>query len=220
MKTEPYETYADRHNRLWNKAANALGVNPTVLREVYIQNWFVGMQASDFLHYVQEGGKGRDKDWQKRVKEECDSLGWTPEQIAAKEAKSAEFEDDREFSNILNYRLKQLIEIGDEVVCDETKTYCFSEKQYLTKGQRYRILNLKDEGGANFGYQTTTDLEGEVNYGSNHGCRSLWRADKEIWNWWQAYHDLWVEQNPNHPQMQEMTEHMAEQIRKYSAGEM
>ena len=217
MKTEPYEKFADRHNRIWSEAAKVLGVHPVVLREIYIQKWFVGMQSSDFLYLIHNGEQqsNRKQDWRKKVKEECEALGWTPEQIAAKQAKSAEFEDDNEFTNILQYRLKQLIEVGDELLSDETKTYCFSEKQYITKGKRYKIVALKDEDGTKFGYQTETDLPVEVDYGSNYGVKSLWRDGKEIWNWWQAYHDLWVEQNPDHPKTQEMIDYTKNEIKKF-----
>ena len=100
-----------------------------------------------------------------------------------------------------------MIEVGDEIVSTETKSYCGSNKQYLTKGKKYRITELDDRNElllGNFIATTKTDIKGERELVCNYGINSVWRNGVEIWNWNLAYLELWMEQNPGHPETEEM----------------
>lgn len=204
MQCDPYEKRSVRSKRNWGEAAAHLGVHPAILREAYISRYFGPIQAKDFISIIM---RKDDKKFVTMVKETCAAIKWTEAEIAEKEEKTQEAMEDSDFADLMNYRLKLLIEIGDEWLSDETKTYTFSDTQYLTKGKRYTIQTLRDEGGSEFGLTTTTDLPKETNYTSVHACKSIWRDGKEIWNWHRAYLALWLEQNPGHPQTQEMIDH-------------
>ena len=211
MQVQPYEPKSVWLRRQWTAAADAIGVNPNVLRKVYIDRWFVGMDRKDFLRLctspndIPKNDRGGKKGFIATIREECEKVDLSEEE-ENRDIREAWIEAD--FSDLLWYRLKELIQIGDEFVSDETKTFFSSEQQYLTKGNRYKILTLRDEDGGEFGFTTETDIPGEINFTSNFSCQSIWRNGEEIWSWKKAYLSLWLEQNPNHPQTQEMINHL------------
>ncbi len=205
MQVEPYELASVRIKRKWDDIASILKVHPVVLRTVYVERYFVGIDSKDFYRIIV---KNSDSDLILGIKEACSKIKLSKQILAEKQMQWQETLEEENFIDLMHYRLKQLIEVGDEWVADETKTYCFSEKQYLTAGKRYKIILLQDEGGSEFGVQTETDLPGEINWTSVYGCKSIWRNGEEIWNWNQAYLSLWMEQNPNHPKTQEMINHL------------
>jgi hypothetical protein len=210
MKVEPYVPFSTRIKSEWNEVSSFLGLPPVVIRKAYMDRWCRGVSRRQFFDLVKRG---------EIAKAEFDKVEMTQAEMDKEQAEWEESMRENDFCDLISYRLKQLIEVGDEVVADETKTYCFSQLQYQTKGKRYKITVLNDEPGSEFGYQTETDLEGERNWGSHLGCRSLWRDGKEIWNWNRAYLELWKEQNPGHPQTAEMEEYSREHAQKASVGE-
>lgn len=212
MKCEPYEKSSIRLMRLWTEAAKKLNVAAIVLREVFLSRWWRCMEREDFFRYITN--PGNDQKLFNSVVEECAKISWSPEEIDAKTKDWLRVLDEHQDSDIVHYRLKCLIEVGDEWLCEESKTYTFSEKQYLTAGKRYRIEALTDQGGFEFGFQSTTDLKGERHWESVFGCRSIWRGGKEIWNWYQAYLEVFMESNPDHPEMQELIKHCTAEAAK------
>lgn len=217
MKTQPYEKGSIRSKRAWEESAAIVGVHPVILRDVYIDRWCHAVQARNFLDCIK---RNNEKGFLETVKAECAEAAkdWTDERIAEKEAQSQEFAEERDFSDLMDYRLKQLIEVGDEIRAEETKTF-LSGGEYLTKGKLYKIVELRDDGLCDFTAITRTNFEAEPNWSSIHGVRSLWRDGVEIWNWHQAYFDLWCEQNPDHPQTEDMRTYAAEQIEKATTGD-
>lgn len=196
----PYVPSSVRSKEAWEDVAKFVGLHPTQVREAYIQRWCAPIQSKDWIKLVKRGDITKadieevkisvpEKDWDVFHAEWCE---------AGKQ---------NDFCDLLNYRLKQIIQLGDKWVSDETKTYCFSGWQYLTKGKKYTIVSLAEDGVSDFKAQTTTDLRKERHWIGVHGCRSIWRRDKEIWNWHLAYQALWEEQNPNHPQTELMRKH-------------
>lgn len=219
MQCQPYETLMVRGARRWKEAADGLGVDPTVLQQVYFDHWWRTMQGDDFRYYMtHEDG---DQKFRTQVKAQCAELNLTAEAIAAQAKRQAEIWEEGNDCDEKSHRLKCIIEVGDEWMCDETKTYCFSGVQYLTAGKRYAILSLTDKHptGPEFSLTTATDLPGEINYISELSCMSIWRDGVEIWNWNLAYLAYWLEHNPDHPQRQEMIDHCTERAKKTSIGE-
>jgi len=217
MKCAPYEKQSIRGKRRWHQAASFLNMHPALLKEIYLDVWCTGIDAGDFIDYVLAGKKGFTR--AELLEHPTKMDNWTKEQLDAKEANSQKWSEESDFCDLLNYRLKQLIRVGDYTIADETKTYCFSKKQYITKGKKYRIRELFDERGSSFGCRTSTDLPKESNHESVHGIKVLWRNGKEIWNWNLEYLKLWQEQNPGHPQWQKMIEHCTKKAKKIRRGE-
>ena len=210
MKCKPYEPASIRHKRIWDEAAASLGIHPAILREGFFSRWFTSVGASDFIDLIKRGEIKVD---------EFLEIKLTPEECEAKNTKFESSKLDQDFGDLLHYRLKTIIEVGDYVVANETKTYTFSGTQYLTKGKQYKIIELNDEGGSIFGAITKTDIKGEKNWTSVYGMNSVWRDGKEIYNWNADYLALWLEQNPNHPQTESMIEHCTKAAKLTSIGE-
>lgn len=89
----------------------------------------------------------------------------------------------------------------------------------MTRGKRYPIKELKEEGISSFYAITSVDVEGEINYCLNFGIRSLWRDGVEIWNWSMAYLELFMEQNPDHPQTNELRKSCEKSAYYHRTGE-
>ena len=208
MNVKPYEKYSVRSPKMWKLAADKMGVHPVILRKLYVDRYCAPIAARDFIDLILKNKRNRDdQKFADRLVEELAEIKMTPEEIAAKEASSQEAAEAMDFCDELSYRLKQLIQVGDEIVSDENKDFCFSKKQYQTAGNRYKILNLLDnrDGLTDFTAITNADIKGQI-WWNVHGVQSVWRDGKEIWNWWRDYHALFVEKNPNHPQEAELRE--------------
>jgi hypothetical protein len=206
MKCEPYVPAVIRRKDVWDKLAEKLGLHPALVQEVYINHFFrIGKRSfSDGVTC----GEITAKDFEGHH---------LTDEIKAKYDEWVEHLPDQEIGDRVAHGLKSAIQLGDEVVCDETKTYCFSGKQYMTQGKRYKVIGLRDEGGLDFGVVTETDLPGEKNYG---GCIwSLWRDGKEVWNWNVAYLASFKELHPGHPQTADMEKHCSENAEKMRKGE-
>lgn len=217
MKTKPYKKASEIVAELWDKAAKAIGTTSYCLFEVYLRDNWTSVGAKNFCDGLSK--ENPDKKFVESVKEGLSSL--TAEEIQVlkekDEKKQESFAGDGDFTDLIYYRLKQMIEVGDEIVSTETKKYCFSNKQYLTKGKKYRITELDDRNElllGDFIATTITDIKGECDYISNYGIGSVWRKGKEIWNWNLAYLELWMEQNPGHPETEEMVKFCTEQAEK------
>lgn len=214
MQVEPYIPFSVRNTQKWNDAAADFGVHPVILFEAYIKRYFTGMDSVDFLNLLK---RDSERKFVGEVREMCNALAsiFTAEQLVDKSAELLAAAIDNGFCDLMHYRLKQIIEVGDEWLCDESKTYCFSGKQYLTRGERYQITKLCDDRCSplvGFTMTHTTDMPDNFNSASHYSCKSVWRNGSEIWNWYQAYLDLWVEQNPGDPQTQMMVDYTAEKI--------
>jgi hypothetical protein len=195
MKVKPYEKYSIRSRRRWKEAADKLGIHTVILREIYWQVWFRGVEASYVLDQIISG----EWDLQKVLNDEQMPV-MTPEEIAEKDEKQLKAAEDEDFTDLMYYRLKKLIQVGDYVMCDESKTF-LSGGEYVTAGKKYRIKELSDDrdGLTGFTAITTTNMRKEQHWLSHLGVNSLWRGRKEIWNWSTAYFDLYLEQNPDFP---------------------
>lgn len=190
MNVKPYIPSSERNRIAWENLSQILGVHPVIIREVYFKKWFTGVDIRDFMELVEEGEIKKD---------EFAGVELTEEEIQKRQSKFEEHSKERDFSDYLNYFLKGLIQIGDEIVCSETKTYTFSGDQYLTQGKRYKIISLEDFRSNLSGFTaiTETDLPGGQSYWSEYGIRSLWREGKEIWNWHASYYTEWIKNNPD-----------------------
>jgi hypothetical protein len=195
MHCEPYEAKSIRVASLWDEITSLLGLHPAVVRRGQRERWRCGVSTLELLGLIKKG---------KITVRDFDGISLTKEQAEAEETSYREVIIEEDFSDLVLYRAKQLIEVGDETVANKTKTFTFTGTQYITQGKRYKILSLFDRGGSNFGFTTETDIPNEVNYESGYGLKVLWRDHKEIWNWHLAYLALFMEQNPNHPDTDEM----------------
>jgi len=209
MKTQPYVPKSIRSKLRWQAAADKLEVHVAILYQVFRDHHMVG---SDFLNAIMSESQEK---FQASVKKAASECPLTLAECEAKLLESDRFLEDLDFTDLLDYRLKQIIRVGDEIVSNESKKFCMSGKKYQSARKRYKISSLDDFGSdlSDFCAVTNADIKGEQICWCVHGIRSVWRKGKEIWNWWTAYHDLWVEQNPNHPE----TKKMEKQRDKYAA---
>lgn len=208
MKVKPYVLKSIRSKLRWQAAADKLGVHVAILYQVFKDKGTIG---SEFLDAIMSDSQEMFQADVKKAASEC------PLSLAECEAELLEidrFLNDLDFLDLLNYRLKQIIRVGDEIVSYESKKY-LSGRKYQSARRRYKISSLEDFRSdlSDFCAITNADIKGEKIYWCVHGIRSVWRKGKEIWNWHIAYHDLWVEQNPNHPE----TKKMEKQRDKYAA---
>jgi hypothetical protein len=217
MKVKPYIKASVRTKKAWDNLAKMLDLHCTIVREAYFNRWFTSVDFGDFINLIETGEITRDdvieagEDWMEIPVSELDKM------LVKKEKASLENDD----SDLLHYRCKQLIQLGDEIVSDETKTFCFSGKQYQTQGKRYKITSLDDKraGLSGFTARTESDIEGEGIWWSSYGVKSLWRDGKEIWNWNLGYLQIFMENNPNHPDTQEMIDHCTAGAKLMAIGE-
>ena len=179
--------------------------------------WYRSYQTNEFLAHLCSGEIPRDE----VVKAATDFMEIPISELDRREAEAFKDSQECDFGDLLNYRLKQLVQVGDEVVSEETKTFCFSGIQYQTQGKRYTIRELNDsrDGLTGFTALTNSDIPTDPIYWNNFGIRSLWRDGKELWNWHLDYLALFKEQNPNHPQTQEMIDHCTGKAKLMAVGQ-
>jgi hypothetical protein len=195
MKVKPYEKYSIRSTRRWKEAAAKLGLHHIILRKIFFDYWWV-LDASQFLDYIDSGRW----DLQKTLNDHpLPTL--TEEEIKTEEDRWKKAGEDNDFTDLMYYRLKKMVKVGDYFMSDETKTF-LSGGEYLTAGKKYRIKELSDKrsdhGLVGFTAITTTNMRKEQHWCSHLGINSLWRGRKEIWNWNLAYLELFKEQNPDY----------------------
>jgi hypothetical protein len=208
MKVDPYIPLSVRTKAAWKRAGEILGLHPVVVREGFLQDWFRVMESKTFFTLLESG---------EIKKEEFDSVKFTDEQINEKQKIWDDALKESEDTDLMDYELKQLIEVGDEILSTDTKKF-LSGGEYITTGKRYKIKELHDDGLTGFSAITSTNMKGERNWECVHGVRSLWRKGKEIWNWNIAYFEMFKRMNPNHPQTKEMEEHCLIQAEKIRQG--
>ena len=208
MHVQPYIPPSARSKEAWQKIADYLGVHPVVARLAWV-DCFAGMELSTWMSMVLNG----------EMKDLELSNPFTPEELERKQKSYEDAQEERLLSDTLHYRQKMIVEVGDEVVSYEDKTF-LSGARYQTQGKRYRITSLEDDGLTRFSATTLCDLkkEGPI-YWSHYGIRSIWRDGVEIWNWSLAYYELFVEQNPGHPQTEELRVRSEESARYDRTGE-
>ncbi len=206
MKTIPYELYSIRRARRDKELSDKLNLHPVIVREAYINRWW-RCDGSYFYDNVMSGKITREE----VIAEAIDFMEMPDVELERRNQKAIGAQKENDFCDIMNYRLKQLIEVGDWLMSDETKTYCFSKKQYQTQGKKYKIISLNDEKAnpmTGICAITNSDMKDKRDtiHWCEHGIKSVWRKGKEIWNWNLAYLALHKEQNPNHPQTAQLEE--------------
>ncbi len=218
MKTIPYELFSVRRSRRDKELSDKLNLHPVIVREAYINRWW--QSGSYFYDNVMKGEITREE----VIAEAKDFMEMPDVELERRETKWQESSKENDFCDIMNYRLKQIIEVGDYLMSDETKTYCFSKKQYQTKGKLYKIRELSDDRDSpmtGICAITNSDMRNKQDtiHWCHYGIKSVWRGKKEIWNWSLAYFQLWKEQNPNHPQTQEMEDQSIKNAKITARGE-
>jgi len=197
MKTEPvYISRKLRSQQAWARAGNAVRMNPDILRELYIHTWCAPIQARDFIKMLVDGEITR-----KQLLEH-DSIAAAKKRFAAAEARRKKESSvmDTDDCDRINFACKAVIQIGDYWEAGETKTYLHGGA-YITKGKKYKITSLKDEGFGEFSFTTTTNFPApdNIHYESCHGVRRLFRKGKLIWDWTAAFILDWDEHHPDKP---------------------
>lgn len=212
MQTQPYEKYSIRSKRFWDEAANLAGCSTSILRNVYHQKYW-GLTGTEFVNSLKRKPERLEK-----LKQECQAVALTAQEIEDEQTLHKAPAEENDFDDLLQYRLKQLIQVGDEWLAQESKTF-LSGPEYITKGKRYRITELDDrrQSLSEFSARTTTNFPEETNCIGNYGCNSLWRDGVEIWNWHLAYLELAKEQIPDDPQIPELTAHCHDEAEKIRA---
>ena len=193
MTVEPYVPKSVRSKLAWEATAKILGVHPVVARQGYINRWAGCLSSREFHKLVAK------KEIVATNREFINTL--SPEELEERLANPCQESD---FGDRLNYICKSRIEVGDELVSADTKTFCFGGQQYQTKGNRYKVLSLTDDGPCDVAVVTESDIPGEKIWWSVHGIISIWRNGIEIYNWSREYLTQWMAENPDHPKTQEM----------------
>lgn len=217
MNVKPYVPHSVRSKQFWKKLADKLNFHPAFVWEAYMNKWCCGVGARDFHQLVMTGEITRDE----VIEAGEDFLEVPISELDRRQIEHEKWAKENDFTDLLNYHLKQHIQVGDRIVSDETKTFCGSKKQYQTQGKKYRVLELDDkrDGLTDFTAITNADMKGERIWWGVHGIRSVWRGRKEIWNWHLDYLELFKEQNTGHLQTQEMIDHCSKQAEKARKGE-
>jgi len=195
MNTEPYEKLSVRSRRLWSGLSEFTGLNEVALRAAFVSQWFGSCRASEWAGLIRSG-KVSIAQITEAAHDRLDAL--SVQEITKKQAMHERAMLDQDHCDLSQYRLKQIIRVGDEWVCNDTKTF-LSGGEYLTAGKLYRILELSDtrDDMSEFSMITETNMPGERNYASNLSVMSLWRDGKEVWNWDLSYYATFAELYPD-----------------------
>ncbi|MGO8750595.1 MAG: hypothetical protein ACLQNE_31995 [Thermoguttaceae bacterium] len=179
MKTEPYIPLAQRQLAFWTKVSDILGIPPDDAREVYIQCWCSGMDSKDFLRCLETGRLTKEQVLERAQHMKPKSpQGETDERSAVIDDIIDEIHQEIDEEN---YRLKQIIEVGDEVLAGENKRFLTSG-EYITAGKWYVVQHLHDqEGMTDFAVVTSTNIPGENNWENQFSIKVLRRQGQVIW---------------------------------------
>lgn len=176
METQPYITHAERAKARWTRVGELLGVSPDLAQEIFLQRFFTVMNSYDFQHWLET-----EQDAKEVVLSRAKGVT-LPEPMSAVE--SALSDEIIEEISRKNYDLKSLIEVGDEILAEDTKTF-LSGSEYLTKGKWYQVLSLEErpsDGLTDFTGITATNMPKERNFFGAHSVTVLRRNGKVIWN--------------------------------------
>lgn len=199
MKCEPqYVSRSQRSREAWAKTAAKLRIPSDVAREVYLSRFCTGIDSRDFHQLVERG------EFTRKIVMDGQTVKEVQDKIAAREAdriakkRPSLTDEDLDNGDRLNFEVKGVLEIGDEWESDETKTYCFSSGEYITKGKRYEITGFKDEGFGSFTIVTKTNFPApdDRHWVSSHGVRRVFRAGKLIWDRKAAWIRDWTARHP------------------------
>lgn len=181
MKVVPYISRAQRIATLWGEAAMLSGMPSEEIYELFIQIFFTSMDAGGFVYCLRSNQITQEQ------------LRKYKKQMKPPPVRSQTFESNQERKAVADcmesidqksYECKKVIEVGDEILEKESKTFCFSKKEYITKGKWYTVMELRDTGVCSFTAITTTNLAGEQNWQSELGISVIRRNGKIIWDRW------------------------------------
>ena len=111
MKVKPYVLGSVRNTQAWNEIADLLNLHVVIVREAYMARWCAPVQARDFIDLVKRGEITREE-----VVEAADCFMEFPlEELDRREAASLELSQENDFSDRLDYKLKQIIEVVELV---------------------------------------------------------------------------------------------------------
>jgi hypothetical protein len=177
-----YVSNSLRSKVTWRATGAKLGIEPEEAKELYFETYFSGMSGSDFHDLVSRGeitlyeltrhvtlAKIRDKlEERRKSPRKIDSYLESPTKMDT---------NDR-----LDYRLGLLLRVGDEVEALETMNY-LSGGEYITKGKRYRIARITQNGGLHdWTLVTSTNLPEEVHYQGLCSLNNYYRNGILIWS--------------------------------------
>jgi len=204
MNCQPYEPRSVRSERYWSNLSEKTGIHQTVLRKAKLDSCI--WEASRFADMLL-------KEDLKTKEPELFETNMSIEELDAKLEKSRDAAREHDDMDLLHYKLKQLVEVGDQFLNDETKTY-LSGGEYMTAGKFYLIKTVSDDSEGvptEFGFTSTCNMVKETNWGNSLGLKSLWRGGKEIWNWYTAYFESYAERHPETPadKLEELRVHCA-----------
>lgn len=183
MRTEPYIPAAERKRKLWSDASKLSGMTVEEIQELYIQIFFTSMEANAFVDLLRRKEITREQlmKYQSQMQPRIHTVRTEHDQGMCEAVEESLNNSDRK-----NYDCKQIIEVGDEVLAGETKTFCFSKKEYITKGEWYKVISLNDDGVASFCAVTETNIPGEQNWENVWGISVVRREGKIIWDRWEG----------------------------------
>jgi len=205
MNCAPYEPRSVRSERYWSNLSEKTGIHQTILRKAKL-DLFV-WEASRFADMLLKEDLVANEP-------ELFETGMSIEELDAKLEKSRAAAREHDDVDLMHYKLKQLVEVGDQFLNDETKTF-LSGGEYLTAGKFYLIKTVSDSSDGvptEFSFTSTCNMAKETNWGSSLGIKSLWRGGKEVWNWYTAYFENYAANHPETPadKLEELRVHCAE----------
>jgi hypothetical protein len=179
-----YVPLSERTAAMFEQAAGILAIDGPTLQALFLVDWIRTLRSKNFCELISSGSlkaeqvvKGLDRPdielYKKTVADESEN--------ALSNAR-----DRRSFE------LKKMIKIGDEIVAEETRTF-LSGGEYITKGGRYPIISIDDQGYGDFTVRHKTNLPApdDQTITNNCGIYFLYRAGKEIWSWHEAWKKDW-----------------------------
>jgi hypothetical protein len=155
MKTDQYIPREERHRVFWAEVSQILEMSPEEAEHAFIHTHFVSMDAKNFLSCVKSG---------KITKATLEKFHIPPLEHCQESQQVIEITNEvLDELDQQNYKLKQVIEIGDEILAEENRTF-LSGGEYITKGEWYVVQELIDNGHIDFTAITSCNMPEERNY--------------------------------------------------------
>jgi len=178
MKVDPYVPAQERKRVLWEKVGNLLQMDPQEIAHIFFYVYWHSMEAKDFLRCVEKG-----KITKETILEHAKEIPARKEKTPEEQQECNAVAESLNESDRQNWELKKIIEIGDEVLGEDNKTF-LSGGEYITKGKWYKIQEMMDTGNADFSVITSTNMKGERDWECPWGISVVRRNGQIIWDRW------------------------------------
>jgi hypothetical protein len=175
-----YVPLSVRTAAMFEQAAHILAIDGLTLQALFLVDWVPGLSSKVFCNQIKSG----------RLTTEQVVKGLDRPDIQTYKQHRTD-ETTNAMSDAIDrhcFELKRVIKIGDQLVAGESRTF-LSGGEHITKGGRYPIIAINDEGYGDFSvcHKTNLPAPDDGTWTNALGIKFLYRDGKEIWSWYEAW---------------------------------